>query len=191
MDILGRERQRIQQLAERVARRAAAIAGGAVPPAGRGAEESLLTIDAALSALAEVQENSARELRRLAAAGDRSRPPAPASPRSMLILAELRDRLRPLAAEPGAGDVGTGTLPWVIARLDEALADLEVREFADDGVVDVRRHQIVDRRPADVAHPPGTIARSVRAGLTLAGALLRSQQVVVYADQDREGHTSA
>jgi hypothetical protein len=191
MDVLGRERARTQQVAARVARRAAAIAGRAEPPEGRSAEESLTTIDAALSALAEGQENSTREIRRLAAADDRSRPAAPGPPHSMLILAELRDRLRVVATEPAAGDRGTGTLPWVIARLDEALTGLEVQEFADEGVVDARRHQIVDRRPADGAHPPGTIARSVRPGLTLAGALLRSQQVIVYAVQGAEGGTSA
>ncbi len=189
MDIFGRDRQRAQQLAEHVARHAVAVAGGAVPPEGRTMEESLATIDAALSALAESRENSAREVQRLVAASGHRQQAMHASPRSMLVLAELRDRLRTVVAEDAVSDDGARMLPWVIARLDEALADLEVSEFSDDGAVDVLRHHIVDRRPADSAHPPGTIARSVRSGLMLAGALLRPQQVVVYADG--EGDTDA
>jgi hypothetical protein len=190
MTLLGRrDRQRVQEIAEQVAQHAVAVAGGALPPEGRDAEESLATIDAALAVLAEAQENSAREVQRLAAAGGTPHGAAHAPPHAVLILAELRDRLRTVAVQPAAADLSAGTLSWVIARLDEALVGLEIREFTDDGAIDAQRHQIVDRRPADSNHAAGTIARSVRSGLTLAGAMLRPQQVVVYTDG--RGNTDA
>jgi molecular chaperone GrpE (heat shock protein) len=192
VDIFGRDLHRAQSAAEQVARHAVAVAGGAVPQEGCSLEESLATIDTALSALAEARENSVREVQRLIAAGANQNQVAHVPPKSALLLAELRDRLRVLADEDKEGvqgtgsgtGTGTGTLRWVIARLDEVLEELEVREFADDGAVNVQRHQIVARRAADPAHPVGTIARSVLPGLTLAGALLRAQQVIVYADGD-------
>jgi molecular chaperone GrpE (heat shock protein) len=175
------ENKKVQQAAERVARHAMAVAGGPAPPEGRSAEQSLATIDNALSVLAEDQRNAAREVQRLAAAaGDSHQSAADALARSVLVLADLRDRLRAVASG-SAGGADPGTLNWAIARLNEALAGVEVREFTDEGTVDVQRHQIVDRRQADRGHPAGAIARSVRPGLTLGGALLRPQQVVIFA----------
>lgn len=178
------ENKKVQQVAERVARHAMAVAGGPAPPEGRSAEQSLATIDDALFVLTEAQRNAAREVQRLAAAaGDNShQSAADALTRSVLVLADLRDRLRAVVTDDAA-DGGPGTLNWVIARLDEALTGLEVCEFTDEGTVDVQRHQIVDRRPADQAHPAGAIARSVRPGITLGGALLRPQQVVIFASE--------
>lgn len=184
VNILNRDRQKVRLLAERLAQYAVDLAGGAAPPEGCSAQESLATIDSALSALAEAKQNSDRELQRLASASSSRHLDAAADAlaRSALVLAELRDRLRGVVAE-GDG-AAAATLPWVIKRLDEGLAGLQVAEFVDDGEVDVRRHQIVDRRAANLEHPPGTIAQSVRPGLTLAGSLLRPQEVIVFSAED-------
>ncbi len=185
VNIFNRDHEKkARQLAERVAQRAVAVAGGVLPHEGCSTEESLATIDSALATLAEAKENSAREIQRLTTGSSRRHDPAAAVlARPALVLAELRDRLRGVFAE-SAGDASAATLRWVIERLDEGLAGLEVGEFTDEGIVDVRRHQIVDRRAANPAHPPGTIAQSVRPGLTLAGSLLRPQEVVVFASED-------
>lgn len=186
MNPLNRENKKIRGLAEQVARRAAAIAGSGAPDPDGSAEQSLATIDTALSALAEVRENSTREINRLmAAVRDGGKQVSRPAASSALTFAELRDRLRVIVGDDPAG-ANAETLHWVIARLDEGLADLGVREFADEGRVDVQRHHIVDRRPAGPMHPAGTIAHSVRPGLTLADAMLRPQLVVVFSSDSAD-----
>jgi GrpE len=146
----------------------------------------LQAIRSALAVIAEALANRDREVARLRAQPAAASMPAPRAPtRAALTLAELRDRLRVLAAPSGdvANGEDPGRLGWVIERLDEALHQLGVAEYLDDGRVDLARHQVINRRPADSRHPSGTIASSVRSGLLLSGEVLRPQQVVVYVDQ--------
>lgn len=180
-----------QEQAEKTAAQAAAIAGMPGPPPGQEPTELLQGIRLALAAVAEAMANQDRELARLRALPTSASVPASRPPtRAALTLADLRDRLRVLASSPGNPadrDVANGRddssqLGWVIERLDEALRQLGVAEYQDTGPVDLGRHQVVDRRPADSQHPSGTIASSVRSGLLLSGDVLRPQQVVVYAN---------
>jgi hypothetical protein len=187
---LDRKKAELQRLAEKTAVEAAAVAGVPGPAPEQEPAALLRDIRSALAVIAEALANRDREVARL-----RVRPaeaPAPRAPtRAALTLAELRDRARVLAEPSGEGEdtSGEGRLGWVIERLDEALHQLGVAEYLDDGRVDLARHQVIDRRPADPRHPSGTIASSVRSGLLLSGEVLRPQQVVVYANQpaDQKG----
>jgi hypothetical protein len=189
-----------QRLAEQTAAEAAAVAGMPGPRPEQKPAELLRDVRSALAVIAEAMANQDRELARLRAQPTQAPMPAAQTPtQAALTLAELRDRLRVLASSPenptdrgkrrnqDDQDVATSRddssrLHWVIERLDEALRQLGVAEYRDAGPVDLARHQVVDRCPADPQHPSGTIASSVRSGLLLSGDVLRPQQVVVYAD---------
>jgi len=181
-----RKKAELQQLAEKTAVEAAAIAGVPRPAPEQDPAVLLQATRSALAVVAEALANRDREVTRLRVQSAATPRPALRTPtRAALTLAELRDRLRVLAAP--SGDIADGGAPdrlgWVIERLDEALQQLGVAEYLDNGRLDLARHQVIDRRPADSRHPGGTIASSVRSGLLLSGEVLRPQQVVVYADQ--------
>ena len=174
---LPRRDAALRDLADALATEAAAITGLPAPGSDDPVAQ-LGSVRAALAVTAEMIANQQRELDRL-----RTQPAAPPpnpSDRAALTLVDLRDRLRVL----GAPDSGYG---WVVERLGEALDQLDVIEFQDEGRTDPARHQVMDRRPADTAHPAGTIARSVRSGLLLSGRVLRPQQVVVFVDDAGRG----
>jgi len=186
-------------LAESTAAEAAALAGMPSPPPTKDPAELLSAIRLAVRAIEETLASQDRKLASAMAQQAQAPAPAPgASPRAALTLADLRDRLRVLAAAAGqSGDPGASSqdsaagldepsrLDWIIDRLTEALQQLGVAEYLDTGPVDLARHQVVGRRPADARHLSGIIESSVRSGLLLSGDVLRPQQVVVYADTAR------
>lgn len=183
--------RRVADQVRRLAAEAAALAGTPGPAAGMPLDELLAAASTAMSAAREAQANEVREASRRAAVQSgvvQVERPNPAG-RAALTLADLRDRLRLMTGADSSyswddQDDPGGALPWVLERLDEAMRQLDVSEFADTGPVDHLRHRAVDRRPADAEHPPGTIAASVRSGLLLGGVQLRPQQVVVYVSED-------
>jgi hypothetical protein len=184
-----------QQLAEKAAAEAAVAAGLPGPAPDQDPAELLHSIRLAIRVIEEAMASQDRKLARSTARQASAPAPGP-SPRAALTLADLRDRLRVLAAAPDQpGDVGgesgrdsvtrpdePSRLGWIIDRLSEALRQLGVAEYLDTGPVDLARHQVVGRCPADARHSSGTIASSVRSGLLLSGDVLRPQRVVVYAD---------
>jgi hypothetical protein len=184
-----------QQLAEKAAAEAAAVAGLPGPAPDQDPAELLHSVRLSIRVIEEAMASQDRQLAR-STARQEAAPASGPSPRAALTLAGLRDRLRVLAAAPdqpvdagggsgpdsGTGPDAPGRLGWIIDRLTEALQQLGVAEYLDTGPVDLARHQVVGRSPADGRHASGTIASSVRSGLLLSGDVLRPQQVVVYAD---------
>ncbi|MFH8369989.1 nucleotide exchange factor GrpE [Streptomyces sp. NPDC018031] len=129
---------------------------------------------------AEAAELRAEELIRRADAEH----PHPVVP-ELLLLADwlgdlLRDDGRP--AEPEQAQIA---LRWLDGRLIRLFAVCEVADLHDEGPVDPARHEIVGRRPADDGRPVGSIAETVRHGFVWRGRVLRPQQVIVYAEDDR------
>lgn len=174
-----------QESAQLAAAEAAALAGMPEP----SSEETGASLDAIRSALSVISEKLANQERQVAAL--RSQPdPAPraafqASAQGALTIAELRDRLRAIAssADGAASEGDPARINWIIGRLDEALGQLNVVEFLDEGSVDPARNHVVDRLPASPVHPAGTIASTARSGLLFHGEVLRPQQVVIYVEQ--------
>jgi hypothetical protein len=118
-----RKKAELQQLAEQAAVEAAAVAGMPGPTPKQEPAALLQAIRSALAVIAEALANRDREVARLRAQPAAVSMPAPRAPtRAALTLAELRDRLRVLAAPSGdvANGEDPGRLGWVIERLDEA-----------------------------------------------------------------------
>lgn len=210
--VFGGKNSGAQPAALAAAHLSAGLAGRPRPADDLTVEGCIAFIANSLAALAEARENDRREIARFlaaqtlsraadASAGTRSasaQVPEPGlPPAGILALADLRDRLRVLAGQRPEGPPDTGpqaqadrdggeVLPWVVERLDDGLRLLGTREFDEAGPVDPRRHQVVDRCAATAEGAPGTVARSVRTGLTLHGTVVRPQQIVVYVDEGRE-----
>jgi molecular chaperone GrpE (heat shock protein) len=175
-----------QQLTETVALDAAQLAGMPRPRPGQEIPALLYSIQSAFHVVAEAMANQERQIAAL-------RPQPESTPKSAvqaiaeaaLTLAELRERLREITTSADGRSLSPepGRLGWVIERLDEALGQLDVVEFQDEGLVDLARNHVVDRLPASSAHPAGTIASSPRPGLLVHGEVLRPQQVVIYVDE--------
>lgn len=79
----------------------------------------------------------------------------------------------------------SSVLRWVDARSKSLLAACEVLRVEEDGSFDPSRHQAVAIRTAPSPELSDQIAETIRPGYAWRGAMLRPQQVIVYAPADQ------
>jgi molecular chaperone GrpE (heat shock protein) len=163
-----------------LATRAAALAGLAPPAPDDDLPRLLDSSATALAVLAEqagnARQDARRERERLATEQARATKTRAGIAEA---LSDLRERLR------RTGDGGP-SLTWAVQHVDAILQLAGAREFVDEGSLTPARHRVVERRAADAAHPPRTIASTVRPGLLLDGEVLRPQEIVAYTQMDGE-----
>lgn len=153
---------KIREAARGLALYGAQLSGVPAPPRDAPTATFFEIIRSALDVLSEMQHNASLQASR---ANDRASADQAnwKSTRTTLVLslASLRHQLRAratgaTAAADSVSDLGS-VITWVIERLNETLETAGASEFVDVGRLDVTRHHVIGRLPADAKHLDGAI----------------------------------
>jgi GrpE len=107
-------------------------------------------------------------------------------PAAVSEVIRLADGLLDLTGNGAAPDQQQASaLRWVDARAKSLLAACDVVRVEETGSFDPSRHQAVSVRTAPSPQLSGQIAETIRPGYAWRDALLRPQQVIVYAPADQ------